>query len=362
MIRREFIALAGGAVAWPVAVRAQQPERMRRIGVLVGLPEDDPDTKARLTGFRQVLERLGWSEGRNVRTDYRFAPAGTQAQVLAKELVALHPEVIVAQTTPVVAALLRETRTIPIVFVGIADPIGSGFVASLARPGGSITGMLLFEASITGKWLAMLKEIAPDLARAALVVNPKTAPYYDYFLRATEAAAPSLVIELVLSPVADTAADIERAIEAFARVPNGGLLLPPDSTTVVHRDHIIARGPASLARGLLGPSLRRGRWAHVLHHRPRRPVSVGSVLCRSHLARHQACRPSGACADQIPNGPQPQNGEDDRPDCAAGPARVRRRLSNEHGFDGTRPPAHQMPSPPPHALPFRMASAASEGI
>jgi putative ABC transport system substrate-binding protein len=223
-----------------MAVRAQQGERVRRIGVLVGLPEDDPDTKARLTGFRQVLERLGWSEGRNVRTDYRFAPAGTQTQELAKELVAMHPEVIVAQTTPVVAALLRETRTIPIVFVGIADPIGSGFVASLARPGGSITGMLLFEASITSKWLAMLKEIAPQLARAALVVNPKTAPYYDYFLRAAEAAAPSLAIELVLSPVENAATDIERAIEAFARVPNGGLLLPPDSTTVVHHDHIIA--------------------------------------------------------------------------------------------------------------------------
>jgi putative ABC transport system substrate-binding protein len=240
MRRREFIALfAGTAAAWPLIARAQQPE-VRRIGVLVGQAEDDPDTKARLAGFRQGLERLGWSEGRNVRIDTRFAPAGAQAPVLAKELVALQPDVILAQATPIVAALQRETRTIPMVFVAIADPVGSGFVTSLARPGGNLTGLLLFDASVTGKWLAMLRDIAPGLSRAALVINPKTAAYYEFYLRAAQAAAASLAIELVLAPIENAAADIERTIEAFARAPNGGLLLPPDTNTNVHRDLIIA--------------------------------------------------------------------------------------------------------------------------
>ena len=149
---------------------------MRRIGVLMGFAEDDPETKARLTGFRQGLEKRGWSEGHNVRIDYRFAPAGDQAQVLAKELVALQPDVILANWTPIVAALQRESSTIPIVFAGLSDPIGSGFIASLPRPGGNITGVMQYEASVTGKWLAMLKGIAPSLVRAAFVANPKTGP------------------------------------------------------------------------------------------------------------------------------------------------------------------------------------------
>ena len=245
MKRREFIRLIGGAVAipsllWPLAAWAQQTDRVRRIGVLMGLAEDDPDTKARLAAFRQGLDRLGWSEGGNVRLDYRFTPAGAQAQVLAKELVTLQPDVILAQTTPVVAAVQRETRTIPIVFVGIADAVGSGFVNNLARPDGNTTGFMLFEAGITGKWLAMLKEIAPRLVRAALVINPKTAPYYEMYLHAAQAAASSLAIELVFGPIENAAADIERAIEAFAQTPNSGLVLPPDSFTVVHRDLIIA--------------------------------------------------------------------------------------------------------------------------
>lgn len=165
---------------------------MRRIGVLIGFAEDDPEAKARLAAFRQGLEKRGWSEGRNVRIDYRYAPAGAQAQVLAKELVALQPDVILAHSTPVTAALQRESRTIPIVFAVVADPLGSGFIASLPRPGGNITGVMQYEASVTGKWLAMLKEIAPSLVRAAFVANPKTATYYDFYLRAGEALASSL--------------------------------------------------------------------------------------------------------------------------------------------------------------------------
>jgi len=238
--RREFITLLGGAaVAWPVVARAQQPDGMRRIGVLIGFAEDDPEAKARLAAFRQGLEKRGWSEGRNVRIDYRYAPAGAQAQVLAKELVALQPDVILAHSTPVTAALQRESRTIPIVFAVVADPLGSGFIASLPQPGGNITGVAQYEASVTGKWLAMLKEIAPSLVRAAFVANPKTATYYDFYLRAGEALASSLGIELVLTLV-ENAADIERAIESFARVPNGGLVLIPDISTAVHRNLIIA--------------------------------------------------------------------------------------------------------------------------
>ena len=237
MRRREFIGLVGGAVAWPVAARAQPTERMRRIGVLVGLAENDPEMKQRLAGFREGLEKLGWSEGGNVTIDYRFAPAGTQAHLLARELVALQPDVILAQSTPATAALKPETSTIPIVFAGVADPIGSGFVASLSRPGGNLTGLLQYEEGITGKWLAMLKEIAPNLTRAGLLANPKTAAF-DYFLRSAKTRAPSLAIEVVPIPI-ENANDIERSIEGFAREPNGGLVLPPDTTTVVHRDLII---------------------------------------------------------------------------------------------------------------------------
>src|SRR5262245_39216753 len=237
MHRRSFLTLLGAsAAAWLHAARAQQAGQIRRIGVLVSAA--DPEMRARLAAFRQRLENLGWSEGRNVHIDTRFAvTSADQFQTLAKELVALQPDVIFAQGTPRVAAMQRESRTIPIVFGGANDTIGSGFITSLARPGGNLTGFTQFEPSITGKWLAMLKEIAPQLARAAFIASPKTTPY-DYYLRAAAAAASSLAIELVPSQV-ETAADVERAIESLARAPNGGLLLPPDSTIMLHRDLII---------------------------------------------------------------------------------------------------------------------------
>src|SRR5262245_16149727 len=240
MRRREFFSLVGGVAAWPLTARAQQGERMRRIGVLMGLPEGVADTNVRIEGLRQGLGALGWSEGRNVRIDYRFAPAGARAQALAKELVALQPDVIVSHASPATGALQRETRTIPIVFTAVADPIGSGFVASLAQPGANITGFLLYEGSITGKWLAMLRDMVPALARATLVINPKTAAYYEFYLRAAQAAASSLGVELVFGPIGGAHAEIERAFEAFARTSNGGLLLPPDTNTNTHRDLLIA--------------------------------------------------------------------------------------------------------------------------
>jgi putative ABC transport system substrate-binding protein len=238
MRRREFLGALGGAAAWPIVALAQQVEPMRRIGVLMGLPEDHPETKARLAAFRRGLEKRGWFEGRNVRIDYRFAPAGDQAQVPAKELVALDPDVILANNSPIVAALQRETRTIPIVFAGLADPIGSGFIASLAQPGGNITGLMLFEASVTGKWLGMLKEIAPSLVRAAFLKTPSSGTYFDYYLRAAKALAPPLGIEPVTILV-ETAAAIERAIESFTSTPKGGLVVIPDATAIAHSDLIV---------------------------------------------------------------------------------------------------------------------------
>src|SRR3954452_22492237 len=198
MRRREFVGLVSSAVVWPLAARGQPSDRVRRIGVLVGLAENDPEMQQRLAGFRQGLEKLGWSEGRNVRIDYRFAPVGTQVLLLARELVALQPDVILAQSTPATAALKSETSTIPIVFASVADPIGSGFVTSLSRPGGNLTGLLQYEEGITGKWLALLKEIAPNITRAALLANPKTAAF-DYFLRSANNPAIDLSIEVVPS-------------------------------------------------------------------------------------------------------------------------------------------------------------------
>jgi putative tryptophan/tyrosine transport system substrate-binding protein len=239
MRRREFIGGVGAVVSvWPSRVRAQPSERKRRIGVLVGLAENDPEIKARLAGFRQGLERLGWSEDRNLRIDYRFAPAGAQADTFARELIALQPDVIVSQSTPATVAVQAHTSIIPVVFAGVADPIGSGFVASLSRPGGNLTGLLQYDEGITGKWLAMLKEIDPNLTSAAFVANPKTAAF-DYFLRAAQVLAPLLHIEIALNPI-ENAEDIERTFAALARKPRCGLLLPPDTTTVVHRDLIIA--------------------------------------------------------------------------------------------------------------------------
>jgi putative tryptophan/tyrosine transport system substrate-binding protein len=241
MNRRAFMtplgAVAVTSLLWPLATQAQG-ERMRRVGVLVGLDENDPEAKTRFTGFRQGFEKLGWFEGRNVRFAFRYAPAGARVQEIARELIALQPDVILAQGTPISAALKRETSTVPVVFVGNVDPVGSGFVESLARPGGNLTGFVSMEASITGKWLTMLREIDPRLTRVALVANPRTVPY-DYYLAPGLAVAPSLGVELVPGHV-ENPVDIERVIDAIGRTPGGGLILPPDTTTVVHRDIIVA--------------------------------------------------------------------------------------------------------------------------
>jgi putative ABC transport system substrate-binding protein len=210
---------------------------MRRIGLLAGLPEDDPEQVARTAAFRQGLAALGWAEGRNAHLDFRFAPSGDQLQAAAKQLTALQLDVIVAVGTGMVAAVQHETSTIPIVFVGVSDPIGSGFVASLARPGGNLTGEMNYEESIVGKWLAMLKEIAPDVMRVAFIGNPKTSPF-DYFLRSAQKEAPSLAI-MVLPGVVESDVDIRRTIESIAGTPNGSILVASDPTTLAYRKVII---------------------------------------------------------------------------------------------------------------------------
>ena len=240
MLRREFTTLLGGAAAWPLSARAQRPDQIRRVGVLIGLAEGDPDSKLRLGAFRQGLEKLGWSEGRNIHLDVRFVPPGNeqQVQILVKELLALSPDVIVAQSTPLIAAFRRESRNVPIVFVAVGDPIGAGFIANLARPGSNLTGLTLYDGSVAGKWLAMLKEIDPRVTRAAFIINPKTSSF-PLLARETEIMAQSLAIELTLSTI-ENAGDIGRVIESFAGLPNGGLVFPPNATTTANRDLIVA--------------------------------------------------------------------------------------------------------------------------
>jgi putative ABC transport system substrate-binding protein len=240
MKRREFITLIGGAAAGaPFAARAQQSGGIRRVGVLFSLAAEDPEQKARREGFELSLKRHGWEEGRNLRIDYRFGDGGLDRfGPLAKELVALQPDVIFAQSTGVAAAVQAETRTIPVVFVNVSDPVGAGFAAGLPRPGGNFTGMLLYDAGLSGKWLAMLKEISPRLKHAVLMIDPKTTPL-DYFYRPAEAVAPSLAVEIEPSPVA-SAADIERAMEANGRIPDSGVVIAPGSTILRNRNLLVA--------------------------------------------------------------------------------------------------------------------------
>jgi putative tryptophan/tyrosine transport system substrate-binding protein len=241
MRRREFIALMGGAAATrPLAARAQQPDRMRRIGVLMANDESDPEGKAWLSGFTQGLADLGWTDGRNVRMDVRWGAGNVdRTRMFAKELVDLQPETILAGTTPATAALQRETRTIPIVFASVSDPVGDGFVAGLPRPGGNITGFITMEAAMAGKWVELLTEIAPGVKRVATMFNPDTAPGGgSYFLPSFEAAARSLKVAPIAAPV-HSDAEIETVITSLSREPRGGLVVMADAFMEVHRGPII---------------------------------------------------------------------------------------------------------------------------
>jgi putative ABC transport system substrate-binding protein len=241
MQRREFITLLGGAaVAWPRAARAQQADRVRRVGVLESRAADDPEGKARLAVFVQGLQELGWTEGRNVRIDYRWGAVANadRYRTYAVELVALAPDVILASASVSVAALQQTTRTVPIVFVNVIDPVGAGVVASLAHPGGNATGFTLFEYSLSGKWLELFKEIAPNLTRIAILRDPAIAAGIGQFAVIQAMAPPSFGVEL--SPIDERdGGEIERDIAAFARAPNGGLIVTAGQGAVVHRELII---------------------------------------------------------------------------------------------------------------------------
>src|SRR5262249_17699489 len=236
--RRELITLLGGAAALPLAARAQQGGRMRRIGVLSSLAADDPETQARHAAFLQGLQEWGWTTGRNVQIDYRWgAGDADRFRKYAAELVALAPDVILATGTPVTAALLQATRSVPIVFAQVVDPVANGFVESLARPAGNATGFTIFEYGLGGKWLELLKEIAPHVTRAAVLRDPAIASGIGQ-LAAIQGVAPALGVELRPVGVRD-AGEIERAVTAFAREPNGGLIVLAAPLSIVQRDLII---------------------------------------------------------------------------------------------------------------------------
>ena len=240
MKRREFIAFVGGAAAtWPVAVLAQQPERVRRIGVLMSQVANDANSLAQMGAFTQALQQLGWTDGRNVRVDTRWGGGDTEViRKYAAELIALAPDVILAPGNATVAPLLQATRTVPIVFPILVDPVGAGFVDSLARPGGNATGFILFEYGIAAKWLELLKQIAPGLTRVGVLRDAALAAGTGQF-GAIQSVAPSLGVELTPVNVRD-AAEIERAVAAFARSSNGGLIVTGSALAVVHRELIIA--------------------------------------------------------------------------------------------------------------------------
>jgi putative ABC transport system substrate-binding protein len=325
MKRRDFITiLSGAAAAWPLAARAQQQgERIRRIGVLMGYPEGDPQAQANVTALRQGLQDLGWTEGRNVQIDYRWAGGDPdKARAFAKELIGMTPDVIVPSTNQVTRILQQETRTIPVVFVFVGDPVGSGFVASLARPGRNLTGFANFENSIGGKWLELFKEIAPRAGRAGFIFNPDAAPNVGFFHAADTAAAP-LAIKLTGLPVRD-AIDIEEGVTAFAAVPDSGLIVAPHAVTLGNRKLIIEmaaryRLPAIYSDRYFAESgglLSFGNNTAGLFKR--------AASYRSHPQGRESCGPAGPTPDQIRGGHQRQDRQGPRSRSSIGTAGARR--------------------------------------
>jgi putative ABC transport system substrate-binding protein len=239
MRRREFIGLLGGAAAaWPYGARAQQPQDMRRVGSLLALAENDPEPKAWVRAFEQELQRLGWERGRNIQLEHRFAggdPARLRTE--AGELVAMRPDVLFTAGTQALVAISQETRSLPIVFAQVSDPVKLGLVKSLALPGGNITGFVTLEFAFGGKWLELLKDTAPDRNRVAVILDPENPSQAGYF-QGIESAAPSFNVDLIRADVRN-AVDIERAITAFAQRPNGALVVVPTGVTILHRDLII---------------------------------------------------------------------------------------------------------------------------
>jgi putative tryptophan/tyrosine transport system substrate-binding protein len=287
--RRDFTFLVGGTLAsWPLVAHAQRP--IRRIGVLMAHAEDDAEFKAYVAAFRDGLEKLGWSEGLNIHIDFRWGALDDAAgrERSAKELLTLQPEVILMQNTPPTGSMLQQTRTIPVVFVIVADPVGSGFVESLARPGGNATGFTIMEPSISGKWVELLKEIAPRVIRVAVLFNPATTPYAPIYLKPFKAAATSLGLQAMDAPV-HSVTDLESIVAAESRMPNGGLVVIPDGFLNVHRAESgqleNRKGPWP-RRALILPAARRRRdRIAVLCGRSQPLMAHGTIQLRGRLVR-----------------------------------------------------------------------------
>jgi ABC-type uncharacterized transport system substrate-binding protein len=241
MQRRELLAVFGGMAAWPIMARAQQSERMRRIGVLMAHADTDPEYRDYLAAFWEELRKLGWTEGRNIQVDTRWGALDDPEVRLrsANELIALQPDLIISQNTPPTETLLQQTHAIPVIFVIVADPVGSGFVKNLARPDGNATGFMIMEPTIVSKWLELLKEIAPRINRVTFSFNPATTPYREIYLKPFKAAASSLAVEATAAPVHDIS-DLEAIFAAEARNPNSGVIIMPDGFMNVHRAEVVA--------------------------------------------------------------------------------------------------------------------------
>jgi putative ABC transport system substrate-binding protein len=291
MRRRDFIAVIGGGAAWPIAVRAQQAGRLRKVAILRGEVAGDPEGLRNSNALIQGLQALGWTQGRNVRIELRWAGGSVDAmKALAKELVALEPDAIVVVSTPATAVVMQETHTIPIIFVQNFDPVGSGLVKSLVTPEGNVTGFTSYEPAIGSKWLELLKGVAPQVARVAIMYDPQTAPYAGTFLRSIEAAAPIFTVQTSAMPIQD-AGTIEKAIEAFAREANGGFMVLPDVTTTVHEKLIV-----ELAGQHRLPAIY--PWRHY--------VTAGGLMCYA-VDLPVLWRRAATYVDQVLKGEKPSN-------------------------------------------------------
>jgi putative tryptophan/tyrosine transport system substrate-binding protein len=310
--RRNFIkVIAGSAVAWPFTARAQA-QQMRRIGVIVGLPASDAQAQLNVRALQNGLRERGLNEGKNIQIDFRFGvDTAESARLAATEILKKGPELIVAQGTYILNILKQMTRTVPIVFTVVSDPVGSGFVQSFAHPGGNITGFTNFlEPSIATKWVELLKEIAPKVSRVGILFNPKQAVGAGmYFAKPVERLAASLGVKVIELPV-QTPADLEQAIEAFAREPGAGLITPRDATILPHRDVILALTARHLhTRCLSVPLFRYQRWLDVVWHGLRGCVSARSPPCRPHPERRKARRSTRAATNEIGTRSQPHDGQ-----------------------------------------------------
>jgi putative tryptophan/tyrosine transport system substrate-binding protein len=328
MKRRAFITLVGGMAAGLLAPHdaiAQPSDRIRQIALLSGFAATDPEAQARVAALHQGLKELGWLEGRNLSIDFRRGTGERdQMRAFARELIELRPDLILGMTTPAMTALVEETKTIPILFVNIVDPLGRGFISNMARPGGNVTGFLNFEFSMGGKWLETLKQMAPAVRRVALLFNPHTAPYANSFMRVAEAGAPSFGVEPIAAGVHDDG-ELERTVADFAAKPAGGLIILPDAFTAGHRDLIIAlaarfRLPAiyplrvfAVSGGLISDG------GDSRHLPPR------GILRRPGLEGRQSRRSSRAGADQVRTGDQSEDCQRAGTQRAADAARTGRR-------------------------------------